>query len=159
MVQQIKQHVALASKNVEAAKKVLEKRSLLERERERIQKRISTCDEKITILIGSNGNGFSRKRGPKLGTKKFSQAPLEHFVLKVLSSGEKLAPREVADRVKDEGYQTHQKSLTNFRSTIGVVLRSIDGVERVGRAKYIYTPAAVVVVKESDVVEKEVEVV
>ncbi len=147
MVQQIKQHVALASKNVEAAKKVLKKRSLLERERNRLQKRISRCDEKITVLVGSSGgNGgvdYNKKRGPKVGTKKFSQAPLEQYVLKVLSSGEKLAPKEVAERVREEGYQTHQKSLTNFRSTIGVVLRSLNGVEKVGRAQYIYTPAVV----------------
>lgn len=148
--------VAAVKKNVTVAEKMLH-------ERDGLVKRLDKIDNSILNLVNSaNGRNVVRsgkKRGPKLGTKKIKQNPLPTFILKVMKSGKQMSPKEITEKVRKTGYKTQQKNLTNFRSTVGAVLRDLKGIRRAGRAKYVYKPVVVVkkrsVSKVSQVTEKK----
>lgn len=81
------------------------------------------------------------RRGPRPGMKRIAQDPLAVFVKKVMRPGERLAPRDVADRVRKAGYRTRQKNMIFFRATVGVALKRAPGIRKTGRGQFILRAA------------------
>jgi len=119
------------------AKRIARKRDSLIKKRE---EEITSCNKEIANLLGvkaSNLLAFPKKRGPRPGTKKIPQPPLSIFVREVMEKGKEMQVKEVAEEVKNAGYRTMQKNLTNFRATVGVALKKDGEVKKIRRGYFV----------------------
>jgi len=149
--------IGIVESKIARAKKLLRARKNLVEQRDKCIAAVSKCEQRIADLLGidisseaiDSFNGNGKKRGPKLGTKRFKQQKLSIFVHKVMKPGKTCTVVEIEKAIRKIGYKTHQKNSQHFRSTIGAVLREDPRVKHgKKRGTYILKPAAVKRVKK-----------
>lgn len=138
----------MVAKNVKrvatATKRLQTKRKRLVGKKKDIVSQIKEVDQEIKT---SSKRGpvrppkVSSRPGPKLGMKRIDQKSLVVFVKRVMKPGQKMAVKDVADKVKKAGYRTRQKNMTFFRATVGVALKNTSGIKKAGRGHFIFRPA------------------
>jgi len=131
-----------AEARITQAKRMVKQRNKLAAKSTKVSAEVTQYDKQIAKLLGISSLGKNvsgKKRGPKLGTKRFKQDSLVSFIHKAMTPGKSMDVKAIRSAVKKKGYKTHQKNDLNFRSTIGAALRNDPKVKHgKKRGTYIF---------------------
>ena len=153
--------IETAEARISKAKKIVKQRNKLAAKQTKVSAEVGKYDKQIAKLLGVSvlcKETPGKKRGPKIGSKKFKQDSLISFIHKTMTPGTAMDVKAIRNAVKKKGYKTHQKDDLNFRSTIGAALRNDPQVKH-GRKRGTYILKSAVVVdnnKKKQIASKDI---